>query len=352
MMPSPPNRLLDSGSFGATFEFMAEDASGPYLQIHPLDPPSLRADSRAAIHRTLTGLSIPAHERAQIDPLDDRVRVTMRLSDGTRWPCGLFMWAAGSGALASTNAVFTGSMYDLGLLLDAPLTFTYGISPGDLLTSSIEWLVVDAGTDDVDIDPSDQRAGSPLNWPVGTLRRQVLDDLCELAGYTPVYFDATGRARAHYVRPLELGTGHRYDRAVSSRVIDGNITESLISAPGAHLVIGAGVSSGEAVGYAEVPFTNPLHPTRRRHTRTEVHRPHGVTDTRHAQQMADGYAQRSPNDYRAVSMTTIIDPRHDLFEIVDFALPGDDLEPWREAAFSFQCGSPWTMTHELERTAA
>lgn len=353
MIPPPANRLLDSGSFASTFEFRAEDETGPFLELHPLRVPQLRADTRASIQRTVVGFELPAHERALIDPLNVRVRVTMRLADGTRWPCGLFLFASGAGELATTNAVFSGTLYDLGLVLDQPLPYTYGVAPGQLLTDAISWLLVDAGLDAVDVDPSDQRAGQPLNWPAGTTRRQVLAALCELAGYLPPYFTNDGVARARKPYPLELGAGHRYERSsAGSRVIGGDIEEALITAPGAHLVIGSGVSAGAVTGYAEVPFTNPLNPTRRRHTRVEVHRPQGVTDSRHAAAIADGYASRQPTDYRTVSITTVLDPRHDLYEIVDFALPGNPLEPWREAGFAFSCGSPWTMTHTLERSAA
>lgn len=353
MMPPTPNRLLDAGQYAATFELTAEDDAGPFLELHPLQVPTLRADTRASVHRTITGLTLPAHERALIDPLANRVRVTMRLSDGTRWPCGLYLFASGAGTLATTNAEFTGTLYDLGLVLESPIPYTYGVAPGQLLTDAITWLLVDAGLDDVDVDPSDQRAGAPLNWPAGTARRQVLAALCDLAGYVPVHFTNAGTARARKPYPLELGAGHNYERSrASSRVLDGDINEALITAPGAHLVIGSGVSAGAVTGYAEVPFTNPLNPTRRRHTRVEVHRPQGVTDSAHARAVAEAHAARQPTDYRTVTMTTVLDPRHDLFELVDFALPDSPLEAWRETTFGYPLGPPFTMSHDLERSAA
>lgn len=353
MIPVPTNRLLDSGRYGATFEFVAEDEAGPFLELHPSTPPQLRADTTASIHRTVSRFAIPAHERAAIDPLSNRVRITMRLSDGTRWPCGLFLFAAGSGDLASTNAEFVATLYDLGLLLDSPVPYAFGVAPGDLLTGAVGWLLADAGVDDFTVDPSDQRAGSPLNFAVGSTRRQILVSLCDLLGYLPPWFDSHGACRVGRARPLELGAGHLYDQTrSSSRVIAGDVAEQLIVAPGAHLVIGSGVSAGAVTGYAEVPFTNPLNPGRRRHTRVAVHRPQGVADSGHAASIAQAHAARQPTDYRTVSITTVLDPRHDLFETVDFALAGEDLEPWRETGFGFSCGPPFTMTHDLVRSAS
>lgn len=353
MIPVPTNRLLDTGRYGATFEFVAEDEAGPFLELHPSSPPQLRADTTASIHRTVSRFAIPAHERAAIDPLSNRVRITMRLSDGTRWPCGLFLFAAGSGELASTNAEFVATLYDLGLLLDSPVPYAFGVAPGDLLTGAVGWLLADAGVDDFTVDPSDQRAGSPLNFAVGSTRRQILVSLCDLLGYLPPWFDSHGACRVGRARPLELGAGHLYDLTrSSSRVIAGDVAEQLIVAPGAHLVIGSGVSAGAVTGYAEVPFTNPLNPGRRRHTRVAVHRPQGVADSGHAASIAQAHAARQPTDYRTVSITTVLDPRHDLFETVDFALPGEDLEPWRETGFGFSCGPPFTMTHDLVRSAS
>ena len=353
MIPVPANRLLDAGRFAATFEFTAEDDAGPFLDLHPLAAPQLRADTTASIHRTVTGFRLAAHERAQIDPLSNRVRIVMRLSDGTVWPCGVFLFAGGSGTLATTNAEFTGTLYDLGLLIDAPVPYAFGVAPGELLTDAVAWLLADAGVDEFVIDPSDQRAGAPLNFAVGTVRRQILASLTELLGYLPTHFDASGVGRVRRPLPLELGQGHRYDRTqASSRILSGEVGEQLLSAPGAHLVIGSGVSTGAVTGYAEVPFTNPLNPARRRHTRIAVHRPQGVADSLHAASIAEAHAARQPTDYRTVTFTSTIDPRHDLFETVDFALPGEDLEPWRETGFAFACGPPFSMSHDLVRSAA
>lgn len=356
MMPPPPNPLLDfppgQVTTASTFEFVAEDASGPKVVLHPLQPPSIRADTTASIHRTLSGFVLPAHERAQVDPLSDRVRVTMRLADGTRWPCGVFVWATGSGTIASTNAQHSSTLYDLGLLIDQPLIISYGLPPDSLITPAMAWLLTDAGLDDVDVTPSDQRCGGPLNWPAGTARRAVLDDLATLASYTPAYFDAAGTARAHRYPALEVGAGHQYLPGARSRVLGGDIEETLITAPGAHLVIGQGVTIGEVTGYAEVPYTSPLNPRRRRQTRVEVHRVQGIADTAHAQSMAEGFAQRQPADYRVCTIETPIDPRHDLFETVDYAAASNVVEAWREQGFQYQCSGTGRQTHRLAKGTA
>lgn len=352
MIPPPPSLFLDQarswGVSGCHYTFVAEDVSGPKLDLHPLRPPTIRVDTSAAIIRTLSGFEIAAFERSQIDPLSDRVRVAMVTPDGREWPLGLFYFASGAGSGESINATFSGSLYDGGIQFDNEMSFAYGLPPHARVTDSLTWLLTYvAGIADAQVEPSEQTAGTPLNWAPGTLLRQILDDLCELASYTRAYFDAEGTCRAHRYPPMELGRCHVYAGGADSRVLEANQIETAIEAPGRHVVLGTGPSNGPIVGVATVPFSSPLHPDRRRFTRTKVHRTQGALDFNHAQSMAQNYADGDPADYRIMEITTPPDPRHDIYEVVEYLD-----EPWRETTWTLQLTPKGPHTHRLAKGVA
>lgn len=330
-MTTQPNALLDlAPGIGVRYESVRWDlltVGGARVgELNVERGASMTVSGDGSIKRTVNGVRVPADQWADVDPYRNRLQPVWRLSDGTEWPLGvLFFTGAPTGVDDPEQLVELTSLYDGGLLLDQPITQTFGISQGGSVESAITEIVDRlqiAGIRilNVEQDSTDVRAREPVAWPIGTPTAQVLASLCELAGFYPPHFDNRGTLRLRPARAPEVSQADHFYTQRGGRVAAGSYrrNDNLLDAPNMHVVIATGAAETEITATAEVDYQLPWSRQNRGYAVVEVHRLQGIETTTQAQRMADRFAAASANDAQEIEFTTTPDPRHDIFDVVDF----------------------------------
>jgi hypothetical protein len=323
-MPVPANRILDLatgiGQVQTTTLFQVLDQDlNVKGEVKSLTPCSITASTGAQIKRQLSGFTLNEEDLNAVNMFTDRIKVSVILEDGTEWPQGVYVFTDSAKKVGTYMTTLSTSLMDQDYILSQGTEFPYGVNPGGSIVQAIEFILDESNiwTRDVPGDAS-VRVGDPLNWPPGTARAAMLKVLCDLAGWLPPYFDNNGVC---IIRPPtdinNTEPDHYYD---TERVAYNTLTENenLLQAANTYIVISTGPSKGEISARAEVDASLPFSVPNRGFVIPSVHRTQGLTSTRQAQEMADALAQAGSTGFKNVFFTGPPDPRHDLFQTVEF----------------------------------
>lgn len=343
----PPNRLLDlAPAVGQVLSTVRYDLLNRDLdvigELHPdvsTAPPTVTWDSAARIARTLRGFSVPGFEANEIDTYTSRVRPVWVLEDGTEWPLGVFLWERPDREYRSWDSPLTATLLDLSYILDQPIPRSFGASGRAVVTNLIGELFEQTGLRDFIVQGSDVRVGEPIGNPSGTTYGAVMANLCQLVGFPPPFFLASGQGRCEALPPLRDGLNvHRYILDESSRIVDGSVTVTPDTAnAGGCLVISSGAAKGEVSGLALVDPQLPWSRERRGFLILDVFRTQGIESSEQAERIAASRLDRQQGG--AVRFDATPDPRHDCYQVVEFGSVGD---LYREVSWSLllQPGGP------------
>lgn len=325
-MPVIANRLLDLdpgvGQVASMVRFQVLDRDLTVVgEIVPLAADSVSANVSGNVKRTLSGLKLDELALREIDPFRHRIKPLWCLEDGTEWPLGVFVFTAEAAHIGSYISTLDTTMMDQDYMLDQPTRAAFGVGQnGEILPKVLELLAQIRILSSTISAPwgSTARVADPVVWPAGTSRMQILKDLCALAGWLVPYFDNNGvltlrpASDVSNVIPDHIYPGGRVlrDSIVSN--------DNLLNAPNVYVVTCSGPSNGEITASAEVAEYLPFSVYNRRFEIVKVIRAQGITSTEQAQQMADTYAAGAGVGFRTVQFEATADPRHDLFQTVQW----------------------------------
>lgn len=289
--------------------------------LKPLQAGNVQANTSGNIKRTLDSILVLNSELADVDIYRDRLAPYWVLEDGTEWPLGKYVFTGAQvrpGTYASTTEL---QLYDGDFILDQNTKETMSVSPGTLVTTALNMVADQALIIDRSIETNITVVKDPINWPAGTSRKTIMQDLCKLAGLYPPYFNNVGRMIVESPPNLDETLPDHVYAPENSRILRATIVENdnLLTAPNVHLVVASGPTSGEIVAYSAVNPALPWSSARRGFEIVEVHRQQGVADTKQAEEMARNFAQVTADGYLIVEFDAFPDPRHDLFQIVEWA---------------------------------
>lgn len=338
------------GQRSSTFIFRLSDGvTGENLgTINPLrdSPPTLTHDTSRTIKRQLSPLNLGVIDSARINPLRQRVTVSMVIKN-VEYPLGRYMFTDStrsqwtSGNLASCNLV------DEMFIIDQEMeeSFSVNIAGNESVEAAIRRLLVSYTTIDIAIEPSNSEATG--SWPAGTSRAKVLGDLCTQGGYFQPWFDNLNVLRI--IQSFEPASKiPNIDFDLGKQVMRGTIanTDDLLSAPNRFIVIGnstnATSSNLPAVGIYNVPNSAP---------HSAVNRGFVIPDVRDIQVKNSFGAQAVANTigisetvFERVELDTAIDPRHNSYDVIRW-----QEEQWLELSWSMQLEAGASMRHLLRK---
>jgi len=323
-MPITPNRILDLapgvGQVKSTVVYQILDRDLNVIgEVNSLTDCTVSASTTATIKRQLGGFKLGEKDLRRVDLFQNRIKVAMLLEDGTSWPLGVYVFTDSAKKVGSYVSTLDTSLMDQDYILSQGSRYPYGVNPGGSITDAINFILDDSGIYQRDV-PGDAtvRVGDPLSWPPGTARSEMLKVLCNLAGWLPPYFNNDGVC---IVRPptdtANVEPDHYYDlhRVAYDTLIE---NDNLLQAPNVYIVIGTGPSKGDISATAEVEASLPFSVPNRGFVITSIHRTQGLTSTRQAQEMADALAAQGADGFRTVFFAGPPDPRHDLFQTIEF----------------------------------
>lgn len=337
------------GQRSATFTFsLIETATGRLLgAINPNRdrPPQLSHDTNSTIKRKLTGLILPADETASIDPVAHSVKVAMVLPDGTSIPKGQFVFVDGSIKRYTTQRELTGTLTDLSLIVDQPLTQSFSAAPGYTVVQAMrDVMALGVNTIPFNFEGSNAVLGAPFSVPIGTSQLKTLGNLAQLGGFFDVWVDNSGTLRAIQAfdpasRPVD------FDYSVGTRDLYGTITETsdLLSAPNRFIVIDSATTAAAVVGVYDVPASAPHSRVKRGFVIPNVRTASGMGTNAQANAVAAAIAQQE-TIFERVSFSSPPDPRHDSYNVIRYLGAN-----WLELAWTLTLAEGAPMTHLLRK---
>ena len=358
----PPDPLLDLdpwvGQRQCTFRFNVVNAATNEVmgEINPIRGASLTHDTGKTIKRTLQ-MSLGVRDTAAINPLQDRVTVTMVFPNGQTYPLGKYMFTVETLNQQTSGNLGTYTLTDEMFLVDQQIL--RGINGALGSVSLVAQSILTELNIANDIEPSNFTTGEA--WAIGTTRGRILEALAISGDYFSPWFDNNGIFRMirtfnpiNRIADLNLDQGRRVLRSSISNSSDlltaPNIIVVLSNSPSLNTANssgnGASLATGnlinQAVGIARIPNSAPNSVLNRGFEIPDV-RTLQLTSPGQAQAVAEGIAQRQ-TVFEKVSLTTPPDPRHDSYNVIFW-----NNDYWLELSWSMALVEGGNMNHLLRK---
>lgn len=295
-------------------------------QIHPeFAQASIQNATDSGIKRRMTGLIISPDEYADVDVIAHRIRPVWVLENGSRYPQGIFLFAAPQYRRYSFGLIGEAALVDQGLILDQPLSSSLGWAAGYPVRDAMIETAEAAGITNYRFDLSAATIGSDVAYPASQSHTyaKVLDHLAGIAGFHPAYFDNAGQLVGRAVPDLAVAVPslvYGADESSSARMISGSMVESndLLTAPNRYLVVDNTATGGAVVAVYDVPATAPHSIARRGFAIPKVLEAPGVGNVDQAMEFARAHDASTPSAYETVTFSSPADPRHDTFDLITY----------------------------------
>lgn len=332
---------------GFAFEILNTDRSlqGAIKAVES-SAPSIDLDTTRETMRTLSGLTID--DPPDIDLAHSRVRATAILQNGSTFPLGVFLFGTDNRSPSSAGEQWAPELFDETFLLAQDLDRTWSLPKGGSVLSMFTALageILDPLGIPTDYQVDDVTAASPLTFKVGTPRNGALVALAALLGAMPPFFGNAGYHTLKAAPTFQSPIDHVYD--VGTRIVDltPTITNSSYKAPNRFLVVGDDTAAGAVRGVYDLPASAPnSYAATGRRVTAPVHTVSGVTDPTLANLIAYVDSLKDRTTYGTASFAGAFDPRHGVFDTVQFLGV-----PYLETGWSVQCTSGGDHRHQLTR---
>jgi hypothetical protein len=290
--------------------------------ITPVHVGSVENNATAAIKRRLTGFRLSATDYNAVNTLTDRIRPSWVLSDGRKFPLGLFLFADASSPRRSWGRELEATLVDQGLILSQPLSATVGFPTGTSVAAAAGQVAALAGVMGAAIDASPVVTSSPLAWPAGksgTTYSKVLDDLAALGGYYPAYFSNAGQLLLDTVVDVPTAAAALI-YADGGRIVTDSIVEAndLLTAPNRYIVVDTSATDAPITATYDIPANVPYSATRRGFVIPRFVDAPGIGSQAAALVLAAQIADSDVAAFETVQFSGPADPRHDTFDVVSF----------------------------------
>lgn len=351
--------LLDLTNVGVRADTFRFDLLDPAhntigkLAVNLDQAPHVTLDTSRSVARTLTGLSVcsaltfndPNYIALEdIDVRHSRVRPMLVLENGAEFPLGVFMFGDDNRNDLSWGTAWSPALFDEMFLIDQYLLDAdIGIPPGASVLSLVIALLAPVGIPVLDFTGvTDVLAQTALSYKAGSSRTQALIALAGILGCYPPFIDNVGDLRIKPAPASGAPPDHRYGS--NTRVIEGSVktTNSAYRAPNRYQVV-SGDATGSIIGIYDLPSTSPNSYDQTGVRVTASQSVSGIPTTDLANLAAYINALKDgATAYTQASFESTVDPRHDVFDLVQ--LNGT---MYSEVSWDIECSSGGIMQHGL-----
>lgn len=325
------------------------------FNIHPItsDAPSIVANTSSTVKRTLSNLHLDQDEEPLINIFQHRLRpswVVDAPAGEVDYPLGVFIFSDANRPRTTAGLELKGTMYDQTVTLDQGIESSFGVASGTLIYDVLIAIAASVGISGalINIDFSTARTTTAVAWRVGTSRYKIMNELAQIAGYYPAFFNNSGQLRFKLSPPSLSGIvpDHTYNAGASSRIINGTIVESddLAQAPNRWLVVNSGGTDAEISGYYDLPASAPQSFANRGYRITKRVDEQGIESGDQARVRAQQLAITDFNSFTWAEFNATPDPRHDLFDTVEYLH-----ENYYEVGWTLRCTVGGPHTHKLRK---
>lgn len=329
-------------------------------EIHPIRGATLSHDTQRTIKRQLS-LGLGVVDTALIDPVEDRVLVTMVFPGGQEYSLGRYMFTASSEQIFTSgelsNVVLNDEMY----LVDQSITQGFdgsatslssanpaATSPASSPAGFAITAVVSALFNElpVKIKIESSPFTSIQSWGIGTKRGSIVEDLALTGDYFSPWFG--NDTYMHWIRAFNPAFAiPDFDWDTGNQVMRASIlkTSNILNAPNRYVVISNNPSDKKEPTFAaaNVPANAPHSFEKRGFIIADVRDLSSLT-TAQCAAIAANLVERQMI-FETTSLTTAPDPRHDSYNVIKWRG-----SLWLELAWSMTLTEGQPMTHSLRRS--
>lgn len=323
---------------------------GP-LEIDRSSPPTMSCDTSRSIKRSMTGFVLTPNVINDVNVIQDRVRVTMVLDNGSTWRQGVFLFSDLSRAVVTAGLeIRTLSLVDQGLIVDQQTDVSISFTPGTLITSAIQSVVatlpvtINVVSNGSVVTPS----AEAIAWPAGTSRLRIVNELAAMLGYHELYFDNEGIGQLGPMPDPETAPESEWLNYISGgRVYLGSMTRStdILEMPNRFVVINNGATEVPITGRYDVPASAAHSAANRGFVVTRVEQMQGISSVAEANAAARALSREWRYAFETVEFSGPPDPRHDTYDIVNL-----ENERFLEMSWSMSLAEGSEMRHVVRRT--
>jgi len=331
------------GQQAVSFRFNLIDGvtGGPLAELTPIRNASLNHSISQTTKRRLR-MALGVEDTELIDPVNNRVDLTMLLSDGSEWPLGRYVFMDFPKQQFSSGDVAVAQLVDEMVTIDQQITTSIN-AVRKTATQVILEVLADFSYQ-LQIEASDFFQDQA--WGPGAGRGQILEALALTGDYFSPWFGNDGAL--HFIRSFNAATAApNFNFDVGNQVLMAGITDNndALIAANRFLVIGnstTGLGASAVQGVADVPASAP-HSLQNRGfvVPSVVNLP--VTNSTQAAAVARNLALRQ-QVAETVSLSTALDPRHDSYDVIVW-----QGQKWLEIAWSMSLVAGGTMSHTLRK---
>lgn len=316
--------------------------------VHPKRGDSaarIEMDTTRTLFRSMTNFELDANQQTHLNTEQDRIRPVVILQNGTEYPLGVYLFGDASRLRRGWGRDLSASLVDERFILNQAVGRNVGLTPGRNVIDFAVQIAQEVCACPMSMIPSSLTTAQPLGWRLADTRIKILEDLCQLAGYLPPYFDNAGTLifRPVPVPPFSSAIPP-YD--LDTRIIKDSIVESddLLHAPNRYIAVDSGATDSAISGRYDIVGSAPNSIANRGFPVVQTISLQGLTSVSAAISAAQAAAHSDPNQFSQVEFDGTLDPRHDQFEIVEFM---GDL--YREVGWSVEARAGAPMHHKLRR---
>lgn len=333
------------GQRADTFEFTLVDDEGNNLgTLRPnrASPGRVSVDTSRITVWTCDGLQIPNVDANAINPLSDRLAVTMRLQNGSGFPLGTYMFGDHN-RTRSPAEVWQPNLFDRCFILNQSLGKTHARRPGASLQEFFTAIANDVGITQIAFEVGDTDAGTTLTYPAGSNRYDALKALAALMGAFPPYMDASNVLVVS--APPDILTGADRSYGPNGHLIRNTVTatEDSYRAPNRYVVT-AGNAQAPIVGIYDLPDSAPQSFVNRGFRVTVSTTQQGLKNNSQATQAAKTLAMKDHQNYEKVTFQSTADPRHGVYDVIQL-----EESIYLETGWSLNLVSGGTHDHSCTR---
>jgi hypothetical protein len=317
--------------------------------------PTITGSVDRTIKRTVDGVVLTTSDAQAINPITDRLRPWLRLQNGERFPLGVYLFGDHQRSVSTRPDTWEPQMYDQGLILEDETEASISIPAGAALQPVMEQVLAEVGITNMVMDPTPSIAQEAIAWPAGTARSKIIEDLARMQGCLAPYFDNLGVFRC--TTAPDPATAQPQFRYGVGRIDADSIVESDDSyrAPNRYIVMGSG-SNQPVVGVYDIPTAAPHSFANRGYRVSETIDLPGIADQAAATLAARAAYFSDTRSWSRVSFTSPLDPRHDMYALVEYSgaeHPGESTQHhqglFMEVGFRMVLTSGGDHSHELTR---
>lgn len=331
-------------------EILRNGVSFKELPFATSSPPTVRSDTDAETHMTLSGL----FKRIDFDLIKDELR-PVAIIDGVEHPLGVYRIATAQDDVSARNSYIHIEAYDRSILLRWHKLEQRDFWPaGTSYDTVISHYLAAAGITRALVVPSGQILQTDReDWDIGTEFLTIINTLLEEINYNSLYFNNSGDAVVTpYVAPSASVIAHRYGPGENIRILDAHTRElDIFDRPNVIVCILSNPEYAEpliATAVNESPASE-LSVTRRGMRIPRVVPVDNIADQEALQAYANRLRDEAMRTGESLTISTAINPAHNVGDIVSVVF--DDIQGiYKEKSWSISLRAGAEMSHTLERT--